>query len=456
MYAIVDIETTGGHAAHHRITELAILIHDGKKITDRFETLIDPGMSVPPMITQLTGIDDKMLEGAPTFASIADVAMEMLQDKIFVAHNVNFDHSFMKREFAEVGMKFLPKKLCTVRMSRKLIPEASGYGLGRLCGSLGINIKGRHRAGGDAEATAELLTILLKRDKEGVIDKAINRRSREATLPANLPKSHFDALPECVGIYQFLDRSGRHLYVGKANNIKKRVMQHFTGSGETHRDQVLKREVRQVEFLETGSELIALLEESHLIRKFWPTLNKAHKFPKANYGIVSYTDRSGKTRMAVKKLLKVDRPVLRGRSILELREVLYRVAREEKLCHLLIGLQTGQTICVRADEEGEKCYCNGFVKLSTHNSRMVKALTNIGGKEDLMMLGQGRNDKENSLVLIEQGTYIGYAYVPKGFDHSIPNDALIARKQSDDTHRIIAQAMRNSKYEVLKSIRMQP
>lgn len=456
MYAIVDIETTGGHAAHHRITELAILIHDGEKITDRFETLIDPGMSVPPMITQLTGIDDKMLEGAPTFASIADIAMEMLQDKIFVAHNVNFDHSFMKREFAEVGMKFLPRKLCTVRMSRKLIPEASGYGLGRLCGFLGINIKARHRAGGDAEATVELLTILLKRDKEGLIEKAINRRSREATLPANLPKSHFDALPECVGIYQFLDRSGRHLYVGKAKNIKKRVMQHFTGSGETQRDQVLKREVRQVEFLETGSELIALLEESHLIRKFWPTLNKAQKFPKANYGIVSYTDRSGKTRMAAKKLLKVDWPVLRGRSILELREVLYRVAREEKLCHLLIGLQQGQSICTRADEDGEECFCNGSVLPKTHNLRMKRALASISWKEDIMLLGIGRNDKEESMVLIEQGTYIGYAYVPKGTDHSIQNEALVARKHSDDALRIITQALRSSQYEVLRSIRMRP
>ena len=456
MYAIVDIETTGGHAAHHRITELAILIHNGEKVIDRFETLIDPGMSIPPLITQLTGIDDKMLEGAPTFASIADQAMELLQDKVFVAHNVNFDHSFMKREFAEVGMKFLPKKLCTVRMSRKLIPEAPGYGLGRLCGSLSINIKARHRAGGDAEATAELLTILLKRDKNGEIEKAINRHSKEGTLPSNLPKDHYDALPESVGIYQFLDKAGRHLYVGKAKNIKKRVLQHFTGSGTTYRDQVLKREVRQIEFLETGSELIALLEESHLIRKFWPKLNKAQKFPKAMYGVVSYTDRTGKVKMALKKLLKVDRPILSGRNILELREVMYRVAKEQELCHLLLGLQQGQEICIRVHEDGEKCFCNGDVTMKTHNSRMVKAISSISRKEDLMIKGLGRNDNEESIVLIKQDTYLGYAFVPLDSDHLISDEMLEARKHSDDAQRIIDQAMGSSQYEVLRSIKTQP
>lgn len=448
MYAIVDIETTGGHARHNRITELAILLHDGKKVTDRFETLVDPGIAVPRMITQLTGISDKMLEGAPTFAAIAEQAMEMMKNRVFVAHNVGFDHSFLKKEFAEVGMKFLPKKLCTVRMSRKLIPEAPSYGLGRLCGFLDITINDRHRAGGDADATAELLTILLKRDTEGEIPKAINRRSREATLPANLPKRHFDALPATAGVYLFLDKSGRHLYVGKAKNIKKRVISHFTGAGDKQRDQELKREIHKIEFLETGSELIALLEESHLIRQHWPKLNKAQKYPRNNYGVVQYSDRCGRERWAIKKLLRIDRPVFRGRNIPEVRTHLYRVAEQHGLCHLLVGLQKEVTECERA-LMGEDCHCNGKLELDEHNAKLHSALRELSEKQDMMLLGEGRHENEESLVFIQEGTYLGYAYLPKGSETHLALEQLVARKHSDDTQRIIQSALKNGQYEAL-------
>src|SRR6185437_1998988 len=206
MYAVVDIETTGGYASGNGITEIAIFLTDGKKVTDSFHSLINPECYIPSFITSLTGITNEMVQDAPTFEDIADEVENFTKDRVFVAHNVNFDYSFIKQEFSALGLKFERKKLCTVRLSRKIFPNLPSYSLGNLCGSLGIKIKDRHRAKGDAEATTKLLHLLVKGDNESFIDKSLKRTSRETLLPANLPKEDFEALPEEAGVYYFHDR----------------------------------------------------------------------------------------------------------------------------------------------------------------------------------------------------------------------------------------------------------
>src|SRR6478735_3210649 len=153
MYAIVDIETTGGYADNHRVTEIAVYHHDGTRITDKFHTLLNPGRNIPGFITGLTGITSQMVSKAPSFDEASTEIFDWLKDRVFVAHNAHFDYSFLKKEFEEVGINWQSKKLCTVRLSRKIIPGLESYGLGRLSESLGIKIQNRHRAGGDAEAT---------------------------------------------------------------------------------------------------------------------------------------------------------------------------------------------------------------------------------------------------------------------------------------------------------------
>ena len=157
-YAIVDIETTGGNASHSRITEIAIIIHDGTKVIDRWETLVNPQKNIPPAIFALTGITNEMVSDAPVFDAISDKVFELLSDRIFVAHNVNFDYSFVRHELETAGLKWTAKKLCTVRAARKIRPGMLSYSLGRLCKSLDIDLENRHRAGGDADATAILFT----------------------------------------------------------------------------------------------------------------------------------------------------------------------------------------------------------------------------------------------------------------------------------------------------------
>ena len=188
MYAIVDIETTGGYAAAHGITEISIHVFDGTQIIDKFESLINPGQPIPTYIQAMTGITDKMVKDAPRFEEIAGKVHSILQDKVFIAHNVNFDYSFVKAQLAESDLHLNTKKLCTIRLSRKILPGYPSYSLGKLCDSLGIQIRDRHRAGGDTEATVQLFRLLLEKDKEQHIQKSLLRNSKEQTLPPNVPK----------------------------------------------------------------------------------------------------------------------------------------------------------------------------------------------------------------------------------------------------------------------------
>ena len=163
MYAIIDIETTGQSYSNGKITEIAIFIHDGFRITDSFTSLINPECYIPGFITNLTGIDNEMVKNAPKFYEIARKIVEITQDKVFVAHNVSFDYKFIQEEFRRLGYDYQRKTLCTVRMGRKFIPGHRSYSLGKLCGELDISINGRHRAAGDALATVKLFELILAR-----------------------------------------------------------------------------------------------------------------------------------------------------------------------------------------------------------------------------------------------------------------------------------------------------
>ncbi|MEQ8244339.1 exonuclease domain-containing protein, partial [Fulvivirga sp.] len=295
MYAIVDIETTGGFAGKSKITEIAIVIHDGEKEVETYETLINPEQLVPSYITGLTGITQQMVDDAPVFADVAAEINDILSDKIFVAHNVSFDYSFVKRALESEGYMFNNKKLCTVRLSRQIIPGHRSYSLGNLCESLGIQIDNRHRAGGDAKATAILFRQLLEKD-EDTVRAALKHNSKETILPPNLPKAEFLALPESPGVYYFLDAQGEVIYVGKAINIKKRIISHFSGTSKNNRNQAIRNEIHHIDYELTGNELIALVLESQEIKRLWPKYNRSQKYIANQWGVYKYEDRQGYIR----------------------------------------------------------------------------------------------------------------------------------------------------------------
>ena len=248
-YAIVDIETTGGTPATSKITEIAIIISDGKKVIDEYETLINPECRVPYNITRITGIDDAMVAGAPKFFEVAKIILKYLEGRTFVAHNVNFDYGHIKREYEDLGFEFSAAKLCTVQMSRKVFPGLPSYSLGKLSVSLGVILTRHHRAMADTLATTEIFHMILEKDKKA---KSLNVLSMKLGV---------NKLPNKPGIYYFLDFEGNIIYIGKSISIKKRVQSHLTNY-HTDKGSSIIETVHTIDYQTTGNETMALLYEN--------------------------------------------------------------------------------------------------------------------------------------------------------------------------------------------------
>lgn len=301
MYAIVDIETTGGFAASNGITEIAIILHNGKEVEGKFASLINPIQAIPRYITALTGINDDMVADAPRFESVASQVHALLKDRIFVAHNVNFDFSFIRHQLEHCGYALPVKKLCTVRLARKIMPGHPSYSLGNLCRNLGISIENRHRAMGDAEATAQLFGRLLREDKTNVLAQMVRGKNAEQFLPPHLPLESLTHLPSAPGVYYFENQKKEVIYVGKAINLAKRVRSHFSNNDGSKRKQELMRQVYHVRYTVCFSELMALILESHEIRKLWPLFNRSQKRFHHKYGLYRYEDSLGYIRLVIDK-----------------------------------------------------------------------------------------------------------------------------------------------------------
>ena len=336
LFCIVDIETTGGPPNGANITEVAAILHDGQRELDRWVHLIHPGATIPSGITRLTGIDDSMVADAPPFAERAEDLHAFLGDAVFVAHNVGFDLRYLQAAFKANGLHYNPRRLCTVRMSRKWINGPHRYSLGALCGYLDIENEAHHRAWGDAAATAELFSILWKGHATEIKDE-MGRGEGSSWWPPHLPPDALADLPSTPGIYQFLDERGRKAYIGMSRNLSSRVRQHFNNASNPSRSQKLRRLVHGVTWQETGSELMALVLEDVLIRRHHPPLNSAQKVVGKGWSVEHFTCRSDIRRLS---LVKGRKPTairsFRGRSEAEqwLRETAKAHALNPSWCGL--------------------------------------------------------------------------------------------------------------------------
>jgi DNA polymerase III subunit epsilon len=413
MYAVVDIETTGGNASHGKVIEVAIVVHDGTQIVERYSSLVNPGRNIPPFITMLTGITNQMVADAPHFEEIAVKVHRMTEGKVFVAHNVSFDFSFIKNEFSAIGVDFDRKKLCTVRLSRKLVPGLKKYNLGSICGHLKIPIHGRHRALGDAEATAHLLTQLLQKDTSTeVVKHSLKRSSKEMSLPPHISREMYDKLPSKQGVYYFHDQNGQVVYVGKAVDIKDRVGQHFSGNTHTKTKTMFKSNIYDVSYTVTGNELISLLLENEDIKKHYPRYNRANKTFQLNFGLYTYEDQLGFTRIVMGKAGKRDKPfVAFGSEAEALHHVLTKV-KEHGLCLRLCGVIKSNEMCQYEHQNGQACpVCKGDASVKEYNHRVKEAFSGTAGQHTFLIKTQGRKQDEQGFVLVEKGRFLGFGYV---------------------------------------------
>lgn len=410
-YAIIDIETTGGSAFRSRITEIAILIHDGEKVIDRFESLVNASRNIPYKITQLTGISNEMIADAPLFKELADQIDEMTKDCVFVAHNVNFDYAFIKEEYKRLGRSYRRKKLCTVRLSRRLLPNKLSYSLGKLCDSEGIKIKARHRAMGDAEATTILFDRLLKKDEENFIEQSLNPLSLEALLPPHLDKETFISLPEEQGIYYFQDQKKKVVYIGQAKNIKKRVHSHFSGNSNTGAKHFFVKNIYGVHFQLVSSKLLLSLIEAIEIKKHWPRYNRSLKRFKLNYGIFHYEDRNGYHRLTHGKCGKFDQPLKAYRQLDELKEELKDLVTTYELCPRLCGLQPlGSGKCNYIEQINCKGACTMEESADDYNLRFELAIKEqLSHQLSYLIAEKDEKKEQQAVVLVEKGRVKGYA-----------------------------------------------
>lgn len=449
MYAIVDIETTGGYAERNKIVEIAILIHDGKKVIEEFETLINPERVIPSAISAIHGISNAMVQNAPTFAQVAQRIFEILDGKIFVAHNVNFDYGFIKHEFELLGRQINLKKLCTVRLCRKIVAGLSSYSLGNICQQLKIRIENRHRAGGDARATAILFGLLLNRDLEGFITKSLKKNSREALLPANLPKEQFEELPEKTGVYYFMDEKHNVIYLGKAKNIKSRVASHFSGTATTWSRQNFKSKIHGISYELAGNELIALLLESHEIKRLWPLYNRAQKHTSPNYGIFKYTDGRGYHRLVVNRIKPGDDVLIVFKNMMEARHYLAKNIKEFDLCPKLCGIQQSPHGCFDYQLNLCKGACAGVVSPDDYNENLLKAITGFKKESSsYVIVGKGKDNFTKSAVIIENGRYLGFGYFPSEepiTDLEKAKMFIRSYKDNQEVQRIISGYLKKSK-----------
>ncbi|MFC7522822.1 exonuclease domain-containing protein [Parapedobacter sp. GCM10030251] len=413
FYAIVDIETTGGYAAGSGITEVAIRIHDGTKVVERYDSLVNPQRPIPLYIQAVTGISPEMVADSPTFNELAPQIFELLKESVFVAHNVNFDYSFLKYHLELAGFSLTSPKLCTVRLSRKIRPGLPSYSLGRLCNALGIPINNRHRAGGDADATAILFGNLVEWDVDGHLTEMLKRKSKHQQLPPNLAKDQFDVLPESTGVYYFKDLGGKIIYVGKANNIRSRVAQHFSGHNPNPQRQHFLRHIHSIDYERCGTELMALLLEAAEIKRYWPAYNRSLKRFEPKYALYTYEDNAGYLRLAIGKHSRNNHNTHLFHNQLDainlLNLLISKFALHPQYCTFGGPRQLSGKPAALAPED--------------HNQRVNQALDYLANElPTFAIFDRGRDETEVSCIWVENGKLHGMGHISHSADISGPEE----------------------------------
>ncbi len=417
MYAIIDLETTGGRADQDRITEIAIVLHDGHQRMGEFTTLVNPDRPIPPYITDITGISNAMVAGAPRFYEVARQVVELTEGCIFVAHNVSFDYGFLREEFKRLAYTYEREKLCTVRMSRILMPGLPSYSLGPLCSRLGIPNLARHRAKGDADATVQLLEHLMTLQPGLGLGKLGQKPARDpfAGLPEGIDRKRLSLLPEDAGIYFFHDSDGNAIHVNASGNIRQAALKELLALVKAGSKAPIPADIiADVTWELTGNELLAqLLVHDHQSRILGSAVEKKRK-AQGKYGAISYLDQRGYLRLYVDKLQKGKAGFGEFATEADAKAALEARIRRHRLCPQLAGLETGSGICSSHDDAGNGCSgaCNGLEPAMDYNLRLQTAILGLGLPfPSFFWLGEGRSLDEIAVICVEKGELKGYAFL---------------------------------------------
>ena len=449
MYAILDIETTGGKYNEEGITEIAIYQHDGLQVTDQFISLVNPEMAIQPFVQKLTGINGKMLRSAPRFFEVAKRIIEITENCLIVAHNADFDYRILRTEFKRLGFKFERNSLCTVSMSKALLPEMESYKLGKLVRSLGIPISDRHRAQGDALATVKLFELLLEKDSSKQILKSQIKALHTHQTPSKY-LSIIEELPTTMGVYYLHNTVGDVLYIGKSKNIQKRVRTHLTGTDR--KSKKIQKKLHKINFETTGSELIALLKEQHEIKKNQPRINKDGRYRLYPMGIRIEKEtpyhqltleqvRNGRDYLVVFKNGRVAK------------HIMTKWMEAHQLCHKYSSLKDSDEACYAYINNQCKGACLEEEDPQIYNKRLHQLRDkNNYPHDDFLMIENGRKDGEYSYIYIEKQCFKGYGFYE--LNHQINNKEkilkrMIAMEDNSDCRALILAHIKKNKFRKL-------
>lgn len=445
MYAIIDIETTGGSPVNDKITEIAVFIYDGEKIVDEFVSLINPERQIPYHITQLTGISNAMVADAPKFYELARKIIEITDSMIFVAHNVSFDYGFVCQEFKNLGYEYHRDRLCTVQLSRKIIPGHRSYSLGKLCYDLNIAIAGRHRAAGDAMATVELFKLLQQKNNDQIELSTLAGIVKKDLHPSFDP-TQLKALPESAGVYYFYNEHNDLIYIGKSNNIRSRILSHFRNVS-TKKAFDMRNEISTLDYDLTGCELVALLRESHEIKQNKPKHNRAQRRSISGYALYTFTDEAGYIRFEISKHSLDRTGVLHSfSSKMSGSMYLQRLVDSKELCQKLCGLYQTMGSCFHYEIGCCRGACIGIESAENYNRRASEVIEMHRFRHNsFFIIDKGRTEQELAAVMVEKGKYKGFGYLDRQEyekDPSLLPDCIHSYSDNSDIQQILRHYLR--------------
>ena len=448
QYVIIDIETTGGNPKNSKITEIAMYKVENNQVIDEFVTLVNPETPIPYFIVRLTGISDQMVRNAPTFPEIAKKIIDFTEGCIFVAHNVGFDYSMVRAEFKSLGYTYARPTLCTVKLGRVIIPGHKSYSLGNITKDLGIYIDGRHRAGGDAFATVQLFQLLHTKNIE-IVQRMISRNEHSKELHPKFDQETIQEIPAKTGVYLFYNEFNQIIYIGKSKHIRKRVIQHL-GNTKTKKGSKMRAEITRIEFELTGSEVVALLRESQLIKKYTPIYNRKLRKNLFPLGLFNTTDEKGYIQLEIGNLSKKNQlPITVFQSLPEAKKYLHSKVKQYRLCQKLTQLYPSQHECFGYQINECKGACIEKESTEEYNERVSNLINTLKfNQSDFIIIEQGRTKTEKAVILIQNETYRGFSFIPANYlEHPFEKweDKIAFEKEDRDAKQIIQSYLRHCK-----------
>jgi DNA polymerase-3 subunit epsilon len=446
IYAIVDIETTGGKYNEEGITEIAVYKFDGHEVVDQFISLVNPERDIQPFVVNLTGINSNMLRTAPKFYEVAKRIVEITEDCILVAHNAQFDYRILRTEFKRLGFGFKRKTLCTVELAKQLIPGQDSYSLGKLARSLGIPVSDRHRASGDAMATVKLFKMLLTKDLEKYIVQDAIRVEPKYQMEPNL-KEIINKLPNDIGVYYIHNDNGEIIYIGKSKNIKNRISQHFTNNNP--KSKKLQRQAAAVTYEKTGSELVALLKESEEIKRNRPLFNRALRRNLFTHALYTFTDEHGYINLHIDKADGRKKAITTFTNRQSAKSFLFKAVEDYNLCQKLVGLYPTKKSCFNYSIKQCDGACIQIENVTQYNCRIQALLTkNSYDNQNMVVIDKGRDIDERSAILIENGIFKGLGYFNLNYQINhieVLRSVITPMENNRDAQHIIQNYIRRNK-----------